>query len=44
MAWELLTGTYAIEPNKLTITYFGGDKEMGLEPDFECRDIWRSIG
>lgn len=26
------------------MTYFGGNKKLALEPDYECRDIWRSIG
>lgn len=26
------------------MTYFGGDKNLQLEPDLECREIWRGIG
>lgn len=44
MAWNLLTKSYTIDPNRLYVTYFGGDAQMGLEPDHECREIWRSIG
>ncbi|XP_031619988.1 alanine--tRNA ligase, mitochondrial isoform X2 [Contarinia nasturtii] len=33
-----------IDPQRLYVTYFGGDESNGLAPDTECRDIWRSIG
>lgn len=26
------------------MTYFSGNEELGLRPDLECREIWRSIG
>lgn len=26
------------------ITYFGGDKTLGLSADSECKEIWRAIG
>lgn len=26
------------------VTYFGGDTTLGLPPDVECEEIWRSIG
>ncbi len=39
-AWELLTGVYALDPDRLYATYFGGDEEKGLEPDLEARDLW----
>ena len=35
---------YGLQPDRLFITYFGGDPEFGLGPDFECREIWRQIG
>lgn len=44
MAWELLIGTYGLKPDQLYVTYFGGDKRMCLEADFETKDIWRKIG
>lgn len=44
MAWELLTSVYQLPSNHLYVTYFAGCKEMGLEADLECRDIWRNIG
>ncbi|KAG4069870.1 hypothetical protein HA402_009577 [Bradysia odoriphaga] len=44
MAWDLLTNVYKIESSRLYVTYFGGDAKLGLEPDFECKEIWQSIG
>lgn len=39
-----MTERYKIDSKRLYVTYFGGDKLLALEPDYECRDIWRSIG
>lgn len=44
MAWELLTQVYHIPAKHLYVTYFGGDKSLGLEPDLESRDIWLKLG
>lgn len=44
MAWELLTKSYGIDPNRLYVTYFNGDERMGLTPDTECKEIWQKIG
>ncbi|CAG2113246.1 unnamed protein product, partial [Medioppia subpectinata] len=44
MAWDLLTQVFKLDVNRLVVTYFGGDKQLGLEPDFETRDIWLQIG
>lgn len=44
MAWKLLTEVYKIPPERLYVTYFKGDENLGLQPDFECREIWREIG
>ncbi|PNF13709.1 hypothetical protein B7P43_G15039 [Cryptotermes secundus] len=43
-AWELLTQVFKLPSDRLYVTYFGGDKAAGLEPDEECREIWISIG
>ncbi|KAI4494391.1 hypothetical protein M0802_008883 [Mischocyttarus mexicanus] len=43
-ALDLLTGPYNIKKEFLYITYFGGNKELGLQPDTECKDIWLSLG
>ncbi|CAL7951273.1 unnamed protein product [Xylocopa violacea] len=43
-AWNLLTKHYGINEELLYVTYFGGDENLELPPDLECRDIWLSIG
>lgn len=44
MSWELLTKVYGLDPDRLYVTYFEGDKAAGLEPDLEAKDIWKSVG
>jgi alanyl-tRNA synthetase len=43
-SWELLTKVYGLEPDRLYVTYFEGDASLGLEPDVEARDLWKSVG
>lgn len=43
-AWEFLTVNLKLSPDRLYITYFGGDEKSGLNPDNECKDIWLSLG
>ncbi|XP_041975973.1 alanine--tRNA ligase, cytoplasmic [Aricia agestis] len=43
-AWELLTEVYKLSGDRLYVTYFGGDKNSGLEPDLECKEIWLKLG
>lgn len=43
-AWELLTKVLKLPSERLYVTYFGGDKSQGLEPDEECRQIWLKLG
>ncbi|CAL1544361.1 unnamed protein product [Lymnaea stagnalis] len=43
-AYEYLVGRLKLDKNRLYVTYFGGNTEMGLEPDNEARDIWISLG
>jgi alanyl-tRNA synthetase len=44
MSWELLTKVYGLDPDRLYVTYFEGKAELGLEPDLECKEIWKSLG
>ncbi|XP_065300214.1 alanine--tRNA ligase, cytoplasmic [Dermacentor albipictus] len=43
-AWELLTEVFKLQPDRLYVTYFGGNETAGLEPDFECKEIWKKLG
>ena len=44
LAWQLLTEVYRLPPEKLYVTFFGGNVQLGLPPDTETRDIWIDIG
>jgi alanyl-tRNA synthetase len=44
MAWDLLINVFDIDPNRLLITYFGGDSKLGLQEDLETRSIWLDLG
>ncbi len=41
-AWELLAGVWAMDPQRLHVTYFQGDASEGLDPDTEARDLWKN--
>jgi alanyl-tRNA synthetase len=41
-AWELLTGVYKIDKDRMYVTIFGGDKEDNLEADMEAYNFWKS--
>jgi alanyl-tRNA synthetase len=43
-AWELSTQGFGFEPERIWITVFGGDDDLGLGPDEEAIAVWRSIG
>ena len=43
-SWELLTRVYGLDPSNLYVTYFEGNKQGGLEPDFEAKEIWKAVG
>ncbi|MBL7472894.1 alanine--tRNA ligase [Robertkochia sediminum] len=42
-AWELLTGVYGIDKDKLYVTVFEGAEADGLDVDQEALDIWKGI-
>lgn len=43
-AWEFLTKSMGLPSDRLYVTYFGGDKSAGLEPDYECQKMWLDLG
>ena len=43
-AWELMTDVYKLPRSQLYVTYFGGNKDAGLEPDLDCRQLWLDLG
>ncbi len=42
--WELSTDGFGIDPERIWVTVFGGDEELGLGPDEEAIAIWRATG
>jgi alanyl-tRNA synthetase len=42
--WELSTEGFGFDPERIWVTVFEGDEELGLGPDTEAIEIWREIG
>jgi len=42
--WELSTQGFGMDPERIWVTVFGGDEELGLGPDAEAIEIWRGVG
>ncbi len=42
-SWELLTGVYKIDKERLYVTVFGGDEKEGLPKDQEAYDLWKQV-
>jgi len=42
--WELSTEGFGMDPERIWVTVFGGDDELGLGPDEEAIAIWRRVG
>jgi alanyl-tRNA synthetase len=43
-AWELSTDGFGLDPEGIWITVFEGDEELGVGPDEEAIECWRSVG
>ena len=43
-AWELSTSDFGFDPERIWVTVFGGDEELGLGPDEEAIECWHSVG
>jgi alanyl-tRNA synthetase len=41
-AWDLLTNVWGLEKDRLHATVFEGDKSLGLEPDDEAFELWKT--
>ncbi len=42
-AWELLTGVWGIDKNRLYATYFGGDESVPVPADEESPELWPKV-
>ncbi|HEX4464559.1 MAG TPA: alanine--tRNA ligase [Solirubrobacterales bacterium] len=42
--WELSTEGFGMDPERIWVTVFGGDEELGLGPDEEAIACWGAIG
>ena len=43
-AWELSREGFGFEDERIWVTVFGGDDELGIGPDDEAIELWRAIG
>ena len=43
-AWELSREGFGFDPDRIWITVFEGDEELGLGPDTEAIEIWKALG
>ncbi len=43
-SWDLLTKVYGLDPDRIYVTYFEGNKAGGLEPDKEAWQLWKDVG
>ncbi len=42
--WELSTQGFGMDPERIWVTVFGGDEELGLGPDEEAISVWLETG
>jgi alanyl-tRNA synthetase len=42
--WQLSTEGFGMDPERIWVTVFGGDEELGLGPDEEAIAVWREVG
>jgi alanyl-tRNA synthetase len=42
-AWELLTGTWTLDPTRLHVTVFEGDPQNGIPRDDEAATYWHEV-
>lgn len=44
MALDLLVNVYKLPMERLYFTYFGGNPDLDLQPDLDCKEIWKELG
>ena len=44
LAWELSLEGFGFDPDRIWITVHGGDEALGLGPDEEAIEAWKSVG
>ncbi len=42
--WELSTQDFGLDPERIWVTVFEGEEELGLGPDTESIELWRAHG
>ncbi|MGZ5316667.1 MAG: alanine--tRNA ligase [Solirubrobacterales bacterium] len=42
--WELSVEGFGFDPERVWVTVFAGDDELGLGPDEEAIEVWRGVG
>ncbi len=42
--WQLATEGFGMDPERIWVTVFGGDEELGLGPDEDAIKIWEDTG
>jgi alanyl-tRNA synthetase len=42
--WELSVKGFGFDPDRIWVSVFAGDEELGLGPDEEAIEIWRRVG
>ncbi|MCE3266352.1 MAG: alanyl-tRNA synthetase [Solirubrobacterales bacterium] len=42
--WELSTQGFGLDPERIWVSVFQGDQELGLDSDEESIEIWRRVG
>jgi alanyl-tRNA synthetase len=42
--WELSVEGFGFDPERIWVTVFEGDEELGLGPDTEAIEIWKRVG
>ncbi|MHC4781386.1 MAG: alanine--tRNA ligase-related protein, partial [Planctomycetota bacterium] len=40
-AWEFLVSTVGLDPNRLWVTVFEGNEDLGVNPDEEAESLWK---